>query len=69
MKIKKYLVKDIKEALIQIKQELGENAVILQTRRIRKGGFLGIFGGEIFTEVTAVAEENTSVDSKKKYHP
>ncbi|HEW92121.1 MAG TPA: flagellar biosynthesis protein FlhF [Thermotogaceae bacterium] len=67
MKIKKYLVKDIKEALIQIKQELGENAVILQTRRIRKGGFLGIFGGEIFTEVTAVAEENTSsVDSKKK---
>jgi len=67
VKIKKYLVKDIKEALIQIKQELGENAVILQTRRIRKGGFLGIFGGEIFTEVTAVAEENTSsVDSKKK---
>lgn len=67
MRIKKYLVKDIKDALIQIKQELGENAVILQTRKIRKGGFLGIFGGEIFTEVTAVAEEEpASVDSQKR---
>lgn len=66
MKIKKYLVKDIKDALIQIKQELGENAVILQTRKIRKGGFLGIFGGEIFTEVTAVAEEEVNTDIKRR---
>lgn len=67
MRIKKYLVKDIKDALIQIKQELGENAVILQTRKIRKGGFLGIFGGEIFTEVTAVAEEEPApVDTRRR---
>jgi len=66
MKIKKYLVKDIKDALIQIKQELGENAVILQTRKIRKGGLFGIFGGEIFTEVTAVAEEDANVNIRKK---
>ncbi|MCD6462494.1 MAG: flagellar biosynthesis protein FlhF [Thermotogae bacterium] len=58
MKLKKYLVKDIKEALIKVRQELGEDAVILSTRKVRRGAFLGLFGGEVFIEVTAAGEEN-----------
>ena len=58
MKLKRYLVKDIKEALIKVRQELGEDAVILSTRKVRRGAFLGLFGGEVFIEVTAAGEEN-----------
>src|SRR6056297_3473183 len=56
MKIKKYVVEDVKEALKRIKNELGEDAVILQTRKFKKGGFLGI-GRKIRYEVTAVADD------------
>lgn len=56
MKIKKYVVDDVKEALKQIKSELGEDAVILQTRKFKKGGFMGV-GSRMMYEVTAVAEE------------
>ncbi|MFN3282607.1 MAG: flagellar biosynthesis protein FlhF, partial [Pseudothermotoga sp.] len=56
MKVKKYIVNDIKEALEQIKRDLGEDAVILSTRSIRRGGFLGI-GAKRYLEVTAVCED------------
>lgn len=56
MKVKKYMVNDIKEALEQIKRDLGEDAVILSTRSVRKGGFLGI-GAKRYLEVTAVCED------------
>ncbi|HPX96871.1 MAG TPA: flagellar biosynthesis protein FlhF, partial [Thermotogota bacterium] len=45
MKIKKYVVEDVKEALKQIKRDLGEDAVILGTRKFKTGGFLG-FGSK-----------------------
>ncbi|HPE69641.1 MAG TPA: flagellar biosynthesis protein FlhF [Thermotogota bacterium] len=57
MKIKKYMVQDVKDALRQIKKDLGDDAVILQTRRFKKGGFMG-FGRKMMYEVTAVAEDH-----------
>lgn len=54
--MKKYVVKDIKEALEQIKKDLGEDAIILSTRSVKKGGFLGI-GAKRYLEVTAVCED------------
>ncbi len=59
MKVKKYTVSDIREALEQIKRDLGEDAVILSTRSIRKGGFLGI-GAKRYLEVTAVCEDKSN---------
>lgn len=56
MKIKKYVVENIKEAMSLIKRELGENAVILSTRKVRKGGLFGI-GGKVYFEVIAAAED------------
>ncbi|AEX85158.1 flagellar biosynthetic protein FlhF [Marinitoga piezophila KA3] len=56
MKVKKYVVSTITEAMEKIRQELGDNAYILDTKRISKGGFLGI-GGKKYLEVTAVLDD------------
>ncbi|OQY10248.1 MAG: flagellar biosynthesis protein FlhF, partial [Marinitoga sp. 4572_148] len=57
MKIKKYIVSTIPEAMEKIRSELGENAYILDTKRINKGGFLGL-GGKKYIEVTAVLDDD-----------
>jgi len=40
----------------KVKRELGSEAVIIQTREFREGGFLGLFG-KIRVEITAAIEE------------
>jgi len=68
VKMKKYIVNDIKEALEQIKKDLGEDAIILSTRSVKKGGFLGI-GTKRYLEVTAVCEdkEQEKAESSEVY--
>ncbi len=61
--MKKYIVSDIRQALEQIRKDLGEDAIILSTRSFKKGGFLGI-GGKKLLEVTAVTDEKE--DSKRE---
>lgn len=56
MRVKRYVVNEIPEALQQIRSELGANAVILNTKQIRSGGFLGLFAKTRF-EVIAAADE------------
>ena len=55
MKIKKYEVSDMKEALEKIKQDLGSHAVILTTRKIMKPTGLGLFPRPVL-EVTAAVD-------------
>ncbi|KXG77630.1 Flagellar biosynthesis protein FlhF [Fervidicola ferrireducens] len=43
MRIKTYVADNIQEALYKVKSELGKDAIILQTRQIKKGGILGFF--------------------------
>ncbi|MEW5785286.1 MAG: flagellar biosynthesis protein FlhF [Bacillota bacterium] len=43
MKIRKYLAGDISEGLQRIKKELGPDAIILQTRPVRRKGLRGYF--------------------------
>lgn len=43
MKIKRYIVDSLPQAIQLIRQELGENAVILNTKEIKTGGFFGLF--------------------------
>ena len=38
MKIKKYVAPTMKEALVKMKTDLGEEAVILGSRKISRGG-------------------------------
>ena len=57
MKVKTYRGATLAEALAEVKKEMGPNAVIIQTRRLRQGGFLGVLATEV-VEVTAAIDEN-----------
>lgn len=62
MKVKRYLVNDMNEAMIMIKNELGKDAIILSSRKVKTNGFWGIFGKSKF-EVLAAIEEEAQVKS------
>jgi len=57
MRVKRYVVNDLPEALPLIKSELGSDAVILNTKEIYIGGFLGMFRKKKM-EVIAAIETN-----------
>lgn len=61
MRIKRYLVSSMQEAKEKILLELGSEAVIISSRKVRQTGILGFFKPALF-EVTAVVDEelNTS---------
>ncbi len=50
MKIKSYRAPSLREALMQIKAELGEDALVLETKQVKAGGLFGM-GGRNLIEV------------------
>jgi flagellar biosynthesis protein FlhF len=64
MKIKKYEVYDMKEAMGLIKKDLGPDAVILSTRKVVKNGSFGLFSRPMI-EVTAAVDYNAKREVKK----
>ncbi len=52
--VKKYRATTTREALELIKQDLGEDAFVLETKRVKAGGFLGM-GSKMQVEVSAAA--------------
>lgn len=58
MKVKRYLVDDLPEAVQMIRQELGSDAVILNTKEIRVGGFMGMFRKKKVEVIAAVDESS-----------
>lgn len=54
MQVKTVRASSVKEAMEQIKDELGSDAVLLHTKKYREGGVLG---GEEMIEVTAAVDE------------
>lgn len=44
MRVKRYVVDSMPDALQKIRSDLGKDAVILNTKEVRSGGFLGLFG-------------------------
>lgn len=66
MKIKKYVVNDMNEAMTKIRYELGADAIIISQRKVRRGGFLGLFSKKSL-EVTA-AIDNYSKGKKHNYN-
>ncbi len=43
MKIKKYVGETIQDTIFMVKAELGSDAIILNTKKIKEGGFFGFF--------------------------
>jgi len=66
MKVKRYIGNDLSEAMIRVKNELGRDAVILHTRKIKKKGIAGWFGGKLVEVVAAVDEPDVVPSSADK---
>lgn len=60
MRVKRYVVDSMPDALQKIRSDLGKDAVILNTKEIRSGGFLGLFGKRKI-EVIAATDSSASV--------
>jgi len=58
VKIKRYLAKDARGAMERIKKDMGPEAIILETRRVRQKGFLGLFKRRL-VEITASIDDNS----------
>ncbi len=56
MKTKRIIAETMPLALKKVRQELGGNAIIVNTRAVKAGGFLGLFAKQKF-EVTAYSAE------------
>lgn len=56
MKVKRYVAVSVNEAVEKIRKELGSNAIILDTKKVRRGGFLGFFA-EVRYEVIAAIDD------------
>ncbi|MDO4800359.1 MAG: 50S ribosome-binding GTPase [Bacillota bacterium] len=56
MKINRYLADDMNEAINKVRKELGSDAVIISSRKIRTGGIFRFFRKPIY-EVVAAADE------------
>lgn len=59
MRVKRYVVDSMPDALQRIRTDLGKDAVILNTKEVRSGGFLGFFGKKKI-EVIAAMDTATS---------
>lgn len=62
MIIKKYVAKDMNEAMTRIKYEMGKDAIIISQRKVRKSGFFGLFSGKVIEVTAAIENEVTSND-------
>lgn len=59
MRVKKYIAGDMQEAVRMIKEDLGSRAIIISTKKVRKGtGAFGLFGKPVL-EVTAAKDEKS----------
>lgn len=57
MVIKRYVVKDMPEAVVLIRKELGKDAVILSTKRIRMKKWLGLWRQNRIEVVAAIGDD------------
>ena len=63
MKIRRYMAKNTQEAILKVKMDLGNEALILNTRKVRKKGLLGLFSKPM-TEVLAAIDEYNVVKTE-----
>ena len=64
MQIKSFKAPTLKEAMANVKSELGVDAVILHTNKIKKGGILGFHTKEIVEVIAAVEDEPVAREPK-----
>lgn len=68
MKVKKFTATNMQEAMSLIRAELGDNAVILNSKQVEAGGFLGFFTKKKL-EVIAAVDPVTPTSVRQKAEP
>lgn len=63
MRVKRYVVETMPEAMQQIRSDLGNDAVILSTKELKGGGFLSWFSKKKIEVIAAVERGASSSDS------
>lgn len=58
MKIRRYMAKNTQEAILKVKMDLGNEALILNTRKVRKKGLFGLFSKPMVEVLAAIDEYN-----------
>lgn len=64
MVIKKYIVNNMNEAMTRMRYELGNSAVIISQRKIRKKGIKGFFSKKVIEVTAAVDDKSKNVKTK-----
>ena len=62
LRVKRYLVNDMQEALRRIKEDLGKEAIIISNKKVRANGIRGFFGAKML-EVTAAVERDNEKEA------
>ncbi|AZR73859.1 flagellar biosynthesis protein FlhF [Anoxybacter fermentans] len=65
MKVKRYLGETMQDAVFKVKADLGSDAIILHTRKIREGGIFGLFGKKMFEVIATVEDDRESQVTKE----
>lgn len=65
MRVKQYVVETMPEAMLQIRKDLGSDAVILSTKEVKVGGVLGMFRKKRI-EVVAAIEKEEKGDARRQ---
>ncbi|WP_077309545.1 flagellar biosynthesis protein FlhF [Terribacillus halophilus] len=66
MKMKKYTAASMPEAMIQVRRELGKDAVILRTKEFSSGGFLGLFKKKQIEVIAALDPDVSKSETVKE---
>jgi flagellar biosynthesis protein FlhF len=61
MRVKRYVVNALPEAVSMIRSELGKDAVILNTKEIKVGGFMGMFRKKKMEVIAAIESNQANV--------
>ena len=68
MKIRRYMASNMQEALLKVKMDLGSDAVILNTRKVKRQGFAKFFKPplvEILASLDEEEDKKLEVDDEK----
>ena len=64
MKIRRYMAKNTQEAILKVKMDLGNEALILNTKRVKKKGLLGLFSKPMIEVLAAIDEYSEQKQEK-----
>jgi flagellar biosynthesis protein FlhF len=65
MKVKRYVGETAQEAMQKVRLDLGRDAIILNTRKIRKKGFVGMFSKPLIEVVATIDNDISSKPTKQ----